>query len=118
MEVKDFLSLVDNGLTESEWKITCLKFAPNDPTQNLIEDIWLQAKRWIRECYHLCKTFATINYIFEFVTHCQILDFPKLYFIITANSHKSNRIAIYTRSIEKVRLILSNSVLRSSHYIH
>jgi transposase len=79
VEVKNFLSLVNNGLAESEWKITCLKFAPNDPTQNPIEDIWLQAKRWIRECYHLCKTFATVKYIFEFVTHCQIFDFPKLY---------------------------------------
>jgi transposase len=78
-EVKNFLSLVNNGLNESKWKITCLKFAPNDPTQNPIEDIWLQAKRWIRECYHLCKTLATVKYIFEFVTHCQIFDFPKLY---------------------------------------
>jgi transposase len=78
-EVKDFLGLVNNGLDESDWKITCLRFAPNDPTQNPIEDIWLQAKRWVRECYHLCKTFAAVKYIFEFATHYQIFDFPKLY---------------------------------------
>jgi transposase len=78
-EVKEFLGQVNNGLEESDWKITCLRFAPNDPTQNPIEDIWLQAKRWVRECYHLCKTFAAVKYIFEFVTHYQIFDFPKLY---------------------------------------
>ena len=48
-EVKDFLSVVNNGLDESNWKITSLRFAPNDPTQNLIEDIWLQAKQWIKD---------------------------------------------------------------------
>jgi hypothetical protein len=26
-EVKEFLSLVNNGLDESDWKITCLRFA-------------------------------------------------------------------------------------------
>ena len=78
-EVKDFLSVVNNGLEESDWKITCLKFAPNDPTQNPIEDIWLQAKQWIRKCYHMCKTFAAVKYIFKLVTHYQIFDFPKLH---------------------------------------
>ena len=78
-EVKDFLSLVNKGLDECDWKITCLRFAPNDPTQNPIEDIWLQAKQWIRECYHLCQTFAAVKYIFKLVTHYQIFDFPKLH---------------------------------------
>ena len=44
-EVKDFSSVVNNGWEESDWKISCLRFAPNDPTQNPIEDIWLQAKQ-------------------------------------------------------------------------
>jgi transposase len=78
-EIKEFLSLINDGLDESSWKITCLRFAPNDPTQNPIEDIWLQAKRWVRECYHMCKTFAAVKYIFELFIHCQIFDFPKLY---------------------------------------
>ncbi len=78
-EVKDFLSLVNNGLDECDWKITCLRFAPNDPTQNPSEDIWLQAKQWIRECYHLCQTFAAVKYIFKLVTHYQIFDFSKLH---------------------------------------
>jgi transposase len=48
-----------------------VRSAINIPTQNPIEDIWLQAKQWIRECYHLCQTFAAVKYIFKLVTHYQ-----------------------------------------------
>lgn len=78
-EVKEFLSSVNDDLDESSWKITCLKFAPNDPTQNPIEDIWLQAKRLVRECYHMCKNFAAVKCLFEISTHYQVFDFPKLH---------------------------------------
>ena len=40
---------------------TQVRFAPNDPTQNPIEDIWLQAKRFIREHYHLCQSFEAVK---------------------------------------------------------
>ena len=75
---KDYLSSINQGLDESAWKITCIRFAPNDPKQNPIEDIWLQAKRFIREWYHLCKSFRAVKTLFEFATHRQIFDFPKL----------------------------------------
>ncbi|HEY9780522.1 MAG TPA: transposase [Leptolyngbyaceae cyanobacterium] len=42
--VKDYLESVNIGLEQSNWKITCIRFAPNDPKQNPMEDIWLQAK--------------------------------------------------------------------------
>ena len=52
----------------------------SDPTQNPIEDIWLQAKQWIRGCYHMCKIFAAaVKYIFKLVTHYHIFDFAKLH---------------------------------------
>jgi transposase len=77
--VKDYLESVNRGLDESNWKITCLRFAPNDPKQNPIEDIWLQAKRFIREYYPLCQAFNAVKFLFEFVTHRQTFDFPKLF---------------------------------------
>jgi transposase len=77
--VREYLESLNQGLDESHWKITCIRLAPNAPQQNPIEDIWLQAKRFIRECYHLCKSFSVIKYLFEFVTHRQIFDFPKLF---------------------------------------
>ena len=52
-EVEDYLAAVNQGLDESNWRITCIRFAPNDPKQNPIEDLWLQAKRFIPEYYHL-----------------------------------------------------------------
>jgi len=78
-QVKDFLASVNQGLDESNWKITCLRFAPNDPKQNPIEDVWLQAKRLIREYYHLCPSFNVVKFLFEFVTHRQTFNFPKLF---------------------------------------
>lgn len=77
--VKDYLALVNQDLKESEWKITCIRFAPNDPRQNPVEDVWLQAKRFIREFYHLCKSFSTVKWLFEFTTHRQIFNFPKVF---------------------------------------
>jgi transposase len=78
-EVKDFLAEVNAGLEPSDWKITCIRFAPNDPTQNPIEDVWLRAKTLIREHYHLCQSFNGVKFLFEFVTHRQIFNFPKLF---------------------------------------
>lgn len=77
--VKAYLESVNQGLDESHWKITCIRFAPNDPKQNPIEDIWLQGKRFIREYYHLCTSFNVVKFLFEFVTHGQIFNFPKLF---------------------------------------
>lgn len=78
-QVREYLASVNQGLDEPNWKITCIRFAPNDPKQNPIEDIWLQAKRFIREYYHLCKSFNVVKFFFEFVTHRQTFDFPKLF---------------------------------------
>ncbi|MHC5833702.1 MAG: transposase, partial [Nostoc sp.] len=47
-EIKNFLDEVNKGLSTDQWKIHCVRFAPNCPIQNPIEDIWLQAKTWVR----------------------------------------------------------------------
>lgn len=78
-EVKAYLESVNLELDESNWKLTCIRFAPNAPQQNPIEDIWLPAKSFIRKCYHLCKSFGAVKYLFELVTHLQTFDFPKLF---------------------------------------
>lgn len=78
-QVKAFLEGVNQGLDESSWKITCLRFAPNAPQQNPMEDIWLQAKRFVREFYHVCQSFDAVKFLFHFVTHHQTFNFPKLF---------------------------------------
>lgn len=77
-EVKSYLQTVNQNLTANMWAITCTRFAPYAPEQNPVEDVWLQAKRFIRTCYHLCKSFAVVKFLFEFVTHRQAFNFPKL----------------------------------------
>lgn len=46
--------------------------------QNPIEDVWLSAKRFVREFYSLCSSFSVVRRLFELATHHQIFDFPKL----------------------------------------
>lgn len=78
-EVRDYLESVNQGLEQSDWKITCIRFAPNAPEQNPVEAIWLQAKRFIREFYHLCKSFWVVKRLFELVTHHQTFEFSKIF---------------------------------------
>lgn len=78
-EFKTYLDTVNQGLSEDEWKVTCIRFAPNDPTQNPVEDIWLYAKKFVRKFYHLCKSFSHIKRLFQLVTHHQVFDFPKIF---------------------------------------
>nr|MBW4639006.1 transposase [Gloeocapsa sp. UFS-A4-WI-NPMV-4B04] len=78
-EVKDYLQSLNIGRApSSSWQLTCLRFAPNAPEQNPVEDVWLQAKRFLREFYHLCDSFSLVKLLFELVTHGQTFNFPKL----------------------------------------
>lgn len=77
-EVKSYLDSVNQGLEPQKWKISCIRFAPNAPEQNPIEDVWLSAKRFVREFYSLCSSFSVVKRLFELATHHQIFDFPKL----------------------------------------
>lgn len=78
-ELKAYLESLPQGLEPSQWKVTCIRFAPHDPDQNPVEDIWLQAKRFVREWSHLCKSFCSVRVLFELVTHRQTFNFPKLF---------------------------------------
>ena len=77
-EVQSYLASVNQGLEPDQWPITCIRFAPNAPEQNPIEDVWLSAKRFVREFYSLCGSFSVVKRLFELATHEQIFDFPKL----------------------------------------
>lgn len=76
--IRTYLQLVNQGLAEDLWQITCTRLAPNAPEQNPVEDVWLQAKRFIRKCYHLCNSFAIVKFLFKFIIHHQVFNFSKL----------------------------------------
>jgi transposase len=78
-ELREFLAQVNQGLEPDEWKIHCVRFAPNDPTQNPIEEAWLQAKTWLRRMSELRPSFPALKAIFEQFFTLEIFDFPKLH---------------------------------------
>lgn len=78
-EIKEFLAAVNNDCKPEQWPITCIIFAPNAPEQNPVEDVWLQAKNFLRKYWHLCKSFAVIKWLFKFFTNYQKFDFPKVH---------------------------------------
>lgn len=78
-EVKQFLNSVNQGYEPDQWLITCIRFAPNAPEQNPVEDVWLQAKNFLRKFWHLCKSFSVVKWLFKFFTNHQKFDFPKLH---------------------------------------
>ena len=77
--VHQFLEQLNGGLSPENWKITCIRLAPNAPEQNPVEDVWLQAKQFIRKYARLCKKFSSVKFLFQLVTHCQIFVFPKAF---------------------------------------
>ena len=78
-DFQDFLAEVNENYESTQWPITCIRFAPNAPEQNPVEDVWLQAKNLIRKFWPLCKTFGAVKWLFNFFTNHQQFDFPKLH---------------------------------------
>lgn len=57
-EFREYLKTVNQGKTEEQWLIRCIKLAPQrvrTPEQNPIEDVWLQGKEMLRKYCNLCK---------------------------------------------------------------
>ena len=78
-EMRNYLAEINGELSSSEWQVTCVKFAPNAPEQNPVEDIWLQTKNFVRKFSHYCKSFKAVKCLFELFATGQVFDFPKLY---------------------------------------
>ena len=77
-EIQKFLASVNHEHEPQQWSITCIRFAPNAPEQNPVEDVWLQAKNFVRKFWSLAKSFAITKWLFKFFTNHQKFDFPKL----------------------------------------
>lgn len=63
-EMQQYLTQVNADLAEDEWAVTCIRFAPNAPQQNPVEDIWLKGKNWLRKRFAYNKTFADVKTCF------------------------------------------------------
>jgi transposase len=78
-EFRDYLAEINHETSPEERMITCVLFAPNAPQQNPIEDVWLQAKNFLRKYWHLCRSFKAVKILFELFTSGQKFDFPKVH---------------------------------------
>lgn len=78
-QLREYLDSLNQGLPKEQWPITCIRLAPHAPEQNSVEDIWLQAKQFVRKFYSLCKSFNGVKYLFELATHQQYFMFPKAF---------------------------------------
>ncbi|KYC37725.1 DDE endonuclease [Scytonema hofmannii PCC 7110] len=76
--VQNFLGEINQGLSQDQWKIHCVRFAPNCPSQNPIEDIWLQAKTWVRRFCALIPSFSHLKWMFEWFMQHTTFDFTTL----------------------------------------
>jgi transposase len=64
-EMQKFLVRENADLPEADWKVTCIRFAPNAPDQNPTEDVWLKGKTHLRKQFALNKTFAQVKRCFS-----------------------------------------------------
>jgi len=78
-EMQEYLEAVNLGYPPDDWPVTCIRFAPNAPQQNPIEDVWLHAKTFVRKNRQRCDaTFGSIKLLFEEALENLTFDFKKL----------------------------------------
>jgi len=57
----------------------------NAPEQKSSGDVWLQAKRFAREFYHLCHSLVLVKVLFGWYQYRQTFDFRKLVYLHNLN---------------------------------
>lgn len=78
-ELREYLEGVNLGIPREQWPVTCLQFAPHAPEQNPIENVWLQAKQFVRKHWYRCKgAFQSVMELFEEALNTTAFDFARL----------------------------------------
>ena len=77
-EFREYLEKLNQGKTEEEWLIRCIRLAPNAPEQNPIEDVWLQGKEMLRKYWNICQNFRIVKWLFEWTISQEKFFFQKL----------------------------------------
>jgi len=77
-EMPKYLSRINEGLSEDNWKVRCVLLAPHAPEENPMEDIWLKAKNWLRKNFNLNKTFNDVIECFTSYFEVNTFNFPKM----------------------------------------
>jgi transposase len=77
-EMQEYLEGVNMGKSRDEWTITCVQFAAYAPEQNPIENVWLQAKDFLRKNWHQCTLFQHVTSLFEQALNTISFNFDRL----------------------------------------
>jgi len=77
-EICRFLNQVNAGLPPEAWPLTLRNFAPHDPEQNPVEEVWRQGKNDLRQQRLEASQFSAVIAAFEARLERQVFDFPKL----------------------------------------
>lgn len=77
-EVQAYLTEINAGRSEAEWKITCVRLAPYAPEENPMEEVWLHGKGTVRQNYHRCSAFQEVKTLFVHTVDQQTFDSSKL----------------------------------------
>lgn len=78
-EMRDYLEGINLGIPRNSWPIICIQFAPYAPQQNPIENVWLQAKSFIRKNWRRCQTFQQVVDLFERALDTISFNFDRLH---------------------------------------
>ncbi len=62
--VKGYLTGLNGDREEKERLIQCIRFAPNAPEQNPMEDVWLAAKNHVRKHWYKIEAFEQVKEYF------------------------------------------------------
>jgi putative transposase len=76
-ELRAYLAKVNDHLPPDEWPLTLINFAPHDPTQNPIEEVWRQGKLAIQQLRLAATHFREVITAFEAQVERKIFAFPK-----------------------------------------
>jgi transposase len=71
-----FLERENGGHQPEDWPITCINFAPHDPTQNPIEEVWHQGKTAVQQLRLVAQKFQQVVDAFEQFLERTFFDFP------------------------------------------
>ena len=93
MKLKSFWQMLTIAINQTNGKLLVFDLRRMHKGQNPVEDVWLQAKNFLRKFWPLCKSFSVVKWLFKFFTNHQEFDFP-LAALLLNPVRISNRIAI------------------------
>lgn len=75
--LKVYLNQINGNRTEAERRIHLIRFAPNAPDQNPMEDVWLAAKQYMRKHWYESEVFEDVKHFFSTFIEYMTFHFEK-----------------------------------------